>query len=132
MAAMTRGELARLSGCNAETIRYYEKTGLIPAPLRSANGYRQYDATHVSRLRFILRGRELGFAIEDLKSLLELVDKNAISCREVEKRASEHLCSVRNRIEDLRRIEKVLADTVQTCSGEDVPDCPLIESLFRG
>lgn len=127
---MTRGELAKRTGCNAETIRYYEKIGLLPEPLRSASGYRQYDETHEQRLRFVMRGRELGFAIEDLKSLLNLVDRNAVSCGEVEKLAKVHLQSVREKIDDLKRMERVLGETVRACSGKDVPECPLIDTLF--
>lgn len=127
---MKRGELAKRTGCNAETIRYYEKIGLLPEPTRSESGYRQYDETHEQRLRFIMRGRELGFAIEDLKSLLNLVDRNAVSCGEVEKLAKQHLRSVRDKIGDLKRMERVLSDTVRSCSGEDVPECPLIDTLF--
>lgn len=129
-SGMTRGGLAKRTGCNAETIRYYEKIGLMPEPLRSASGYRQYDETHEQRLRFVMRGRELGFAIEDLKSLLNLVDRKAVSCGEVEKLAKVHIRSVRQKIDDLKRMEGVLSDTVRSCSGKDVPDCPLIDSLF--
>jgi MerR family mercuric resistance operon transcriptional regulator len=127
---MTRGELAKRTGCNAETIRYYEKIGVMPEPLRSASGYRQYDETHEQRLRFVMRGRELGFAIEDLKSLLNLVDRNAVSCGEVEKLAKLHLRSVRDKIDDLKRMERILSDTVRSCSGKDIPECPLIDTLF--
>jgi len=127
---MTRGELAKRTGCNAETVRYYEKIGVIPEPLRSATGYRQYDETHEQRLRFVMRGRELGFAIEDLKSLLDLVDRNAVSCGEVETLAKRHLRSVREKIGDLKRMERVLGETVQACSGDNVPECPLINTLF--
>lgn len=127
---MKRGELARISGCNPETIRYYEKIGLIPEPVRAANGYRQYSDSHTRRLHFVQQGRELGFTIEDLKSLLNLVDRNAVSCGEVENLASEHLGSVRNKINQLKRMEKTLKETISSCSGEDVPDCPLIDSLF--
>lgn len=128
--SLTRGELAKRTGCHAETIRYYEKIGLLPEPLRSVSGYRQYDQTHEQRLRFIMRGRELGFVIEDLKNLLDLVDRRAVSCGEVEKLAEEHLRSVRDKITDLKRMERVLSETVRSCSGEDVPDCPLIDTLF--
>ena len=127
---ITRGVLAKLTGCNAETIIYYEKIGLMPEPLRSANGYRQYDESHVRRLLFIMRGRELGFPIENLKSLLDLVDRRAVSCGEVEKLARSHLSSVREKIKDLRRMESTLNSTVRSCSGQDVPDCPLIDRLF--
>lgn len=128
--AMTRGQLARQTGCHAETIRYYEKIGLLPAPPRSAAGYRRYDETHEQRLSFVMRGRELGFAIEDIKGLLSLVDRHAVSCAEVERRAQAHLRAVREKIADLRRMEHVLNQTVRSCSGKDVPDCPLIDTLF--
>ena len=127
---MTRGELAGKTGCNPETIRYYEKIGLLPEPARSASGYRQYDETHVRRLGFVLRGRELGFAMADLRSLLDLVDRRAVSCAEVEKLARAHLKAVRTKIGDLKRMERVLDTTVDACSGEDVPECPLIDILF--
>ncbi len=127
---MKRGELAKNSGCNAETIRYYEKIGLIPEPARSPNGYRQYSDEHESRLHFVMRGRELGFSIEDLRSLLDLVDRNAVSCSEVEKLATKHLRSVRDKIDQLQRMEVILSSTVNSCSSKNVPDCPLIDSLF--
>jgi len=125
-----RGQLAKRTGCNAETIRYYEKIGLLPEPVRSAAGYRLYGDTHEQRLRFVMRGRELGFAIEDLKSLLNLVDRNAVSCGEVKRLAKLHLRSVRDKIDDLKHMESVLSDTVHSCSGKDVPECPLIDTLF--
>ncbi len=127
---MKRGQLAERTGCNAETIRYYEKIGLLPAPVRSAAGYRLYGETHEQRLRFVMRGRELGFAIEDLKSLLNLVDRNAVSCGEVKRLAKLHLRSVRDKIDDLKHMESVLSDTVHACTGMDVPECPLIDTLF--
>jgi len=127
---MTRGELAGKTGCNAETIRYYEKIGILPEPARSPSGYRQYDETHERRLGFVMRGRELGFAMADLRSLLDLVDRRAVSCAEVEKLARAHLQSVRQKIRDLRRMERVLDTTVRACSGKDVPECPLIDTLF--
>lgn len=127
---MTRGELSRKTGCNAETIRYYEKIGIMPEPGRSVSGYRQYDAGHERRLGFVMRGRELGFTMEDLKSLLDLIDRRAVSCMEVEKLARAHLQSVRKKISDLKRMESVLSSTVRACSGKDVPECPLIDTLF--
>lgn len=127
---ITRGVLAKRTGCNAETIIYYEKTGLMPEPLRSANGYREYDEDDVRRLLFVMRGRELGFPIGNLKSLLDLVDRRAVSCRDVEKLARHHLSSVREKIENLKRMESTLSKTIRSCSGRDVPDCPLIDRLF--
>lgn len=124
-----RGELAKLTGCNLETIRYYEKISLIPAPPRGANGYRAYDESHVRRLRFILRARELGFAIDDVHGLLQLVDGGKQTCAEVKARTEKHLADVRAKIADLRRIERTLAATAASCSGEEVPECPILDSL---
>jgi MerR family mercuric resistance operon transcriptional regulator len=129
---ITRGELAKKTGCNSETIRYYEKIGIMPEPSRSAAGYRQYDESHEQRLQFIMRGRELGFMIEDVKSLLDLVDRKAVSCGEVSQLAKEHLTSVRLKINDLKRIENALDNTIVSCSGKDVPECPLIDVLLLG
>ena len=126
---LQRAEMAQRTGCNLETIRYYEKTGMMPDPPRTASGYRVYDKTHVSRLRFILRARELGFSIEQIRGLLELVDGGTQTCSEVKERTERHLAYVRAKIADLRRIEKVLAATAAQCSGEDVPDCPVLEAL---
>ncbi len=127
---MTRGQLARQTGCNAETIRYYEHIGLMPEPRRGANGYRRYDQQQARRLRFIMRGRELGFSIDELKGLLRLVDRDAVSCAQVEALARRHLQAVRSRIADLRRIERVLDETLAACSGDDVPECALIDTLY--
>jgi MerR family mercuric resistance operon transcriptional regulator len=126
---LRRGELALRTGCNLETIRYYEKIGLVPEPPRHANGYRAYDDSHVSRLRFVLRGRELGFGIEEIRGLLMLVDGGSQTCAEVKQRTELHLGDVRGKIADLQRIERVLTATAAQCSGEDVPDCPILEAL---
>ncbi|MBQ4823868.1 helix-turn-helix domain-containing protein [Leisingera sp. HS039] len=127
--SLTRGELAKATGCNLETIRYYEKTGMMPDPPRTAAGHRIYGQSHVQRLRFILRARELGFAIDEIKGLLGLVDGGTQTCGEVKALTERHLSDVRRKIEDLRRIEKVLAATAGQCSGEDVPECPVLEAL---
>ncbi|HBR40719.1 MAG TPA: MerR family transcriptional regulator [Sulfitobacter pontiacus] len=126
---LQRAELARRTGCNLETIRYYEKTGMMPDPPRTASGYRVYDEAHVSRLRFILRARELGFSIYGIRGLLDLVDGGTQTCAEVKERTERHLADVRAKIADLKRIEKVLAGTAAQCSGEEVPECPVLEAL---
>lgn len=126
---LQRAELARRTGCNLETIRYYEKIGMMPDPPRSASGYRVYDAGHVSRLRFILRARELGFAIEEIRGLFALVDGGTQTCAEVKERTERHLADVRAKIADLRRIERVLAATAAQCTGNEVPDCPVLNAL---
>lgn len=124
-----RAELARRTGCNHETVRYYEKIGLFPEPPRTATGYRIYDETHVSRLRFIMRGRELGYSISELRDLLQLVDGGTQTCAEVKVLTEQHLAEVRAKIADLRRIETVLSNTAAKCSGEQVPECPVLEAL---
>jgi Hg(II)-responsive transcriptional regulator len=126
---LQRAELARRTGCNLETIRYYEKTGMMPDPPRTASGYRVYDDGHVSRLRFILRARELGFSIGQIRGLLDLVDGGTQTCGEVKERTERHLADVRAKIVDLERIEKVLAETAAQCSGKNVPECPVLEAL---
>ena len=126
---LKRAELARRTGCNLETIRYYEKIGMMPEPPRTLSGYRVYGETHVARLRFILRGRELGFSIEELRGLLCLVDRGTQTCAEVKALTEHHLADIRAKIADLRRIEKVLATTAAQCSGEQVPECPMLDAL---
>ena len=125
-----RGELARRSGCNLETIRYYENIGLLQPPERTASGHRLYAPGDQARLGFILRGRDLGFSIEELKSLLSLVDSHPYSCGEVRDLTNNHLVSVRAKIADLTRLERTLADVSARCEGGDVPECPIIATLF--
>lgn len=128
-SSLTRGDLARATGCNIETIRYYEKTGLLPDPPRSAAGYRIYSAAHATRLRFILRARELGFSMEDIRGLMGLDDGAAPTCAEVKERTKRNLADVRAKIADLRRIESVLAATASRCSGAEVPNCPVLDAI---
>ena len=126
---LTRGELARRTGCNLETIRYYEKVGLLPEPPRAANGYRIYDAAHEQRLRFILRARALGFDIVEIRGLLALMDGGHQTCAEVKARTDRHLADIHAKIADLQRMVQVLTQTAAQCSGGMVPECPIIEAL---
>jgi MerR family transcriptional regulator, mercuric resistance operon regulatory protein len=129
MKNLRRSDLARATGCNLETIRYYENIGVMPDPPRTAKGHRSYDETHVARLGFVMRARDLGFALEEVKSLLMLVDGGAQTCAEVQILAQEHLKNVRIKIADLKRIEGVLSGTIAQCSGEAVPECAVIDAL---
>src|SRR5260221_3077125 len=124
------GTLSEHSGVNVETIRYYEKIGIMPAPARSANGYRIYGAKHARRLHFVRRGRELGFSLDELRGLLRLVDGHRYTCAQVRTLTLDHLAGVRRKITDLRRIERVMADMAAQCTGNRVPDCPIIDALF--
>lgn len=126
---LQRHQLARQTGCHLETIRYYEKIGLLPNPPRSAGGYRIYDETHVRRLRFILRARELGFGISEIRDLLHLVDCSSQTCVEVQRRTEPHLAEIRAKIADLQRIEAILVTMISQCSGKNVPECPIVDAL---
>lgn len=126
---LRRGELALRTGCNLETIRYYEKIGLLPQPSRTRNGYRAYDATHEQRLRFILRGRALGFDIMEIRGLLALMNGGHQTCAEVKARTDLHLADIHAKIADLQRMARVLTRTAAQCSGDMVPECPIIDAL---
>ena len=131
MKGIQRAELARRTGCNLETVRYYEKVGLLPEPPRTASGYRSYDGAHERRLRFVLRARELGFSLDEIRELLRLVDERDRPCAEARDVAAIHLADVRAKIADLRRMERVLEDVVAQCGDGTLPECPLIETLFQ-
>ncbi|WP_331374839.1 MerR family transcriptional regulator [Sinorhizobium chiapasense] len=127
---LQRAELARRTGCNLETVRYYEKVGLLPEPPRTAAGYRSYDTWHERRLRFVLRARELGFSLDEIRELLRLADERDRPCAEARDVAAVHLADVRAKIADLKRMERVLKDVVAECGSGTRPECPLIETLF--
>ncbi len=129
-APITRGTLAKRFGCHLETLRYYEKIGLIPPPARTSGGHRLYKIDDQRRLRFILRGRELGFSIAELRDLLSLVDSNAYTCGEILDLTIDHLGGVRRKIADLKRLERTLARISKECSGGAVPECPVIDALW--
>ena len=122
------GELSRRTGCNVETIRYYERIGLLPRA-RRAGRYRNYDPTDAGRLAFIRRARELGFTLDEVRTLLALAAADPDSCHEARDLAMGHLADVRARIADLRRMERTLADHIRACDAGDNVACPLIESL---
>ena len=125
------GALSKRTGCNIETIRYYEKIGLLPAPPRSSGRRRLYTDTHRKRLTFIRRCRQLGFSLDEIRELLDLVDGGSYTCNEVRELTLNHADEVKRKITDLRRMEKVLRDITSKCSGGKVPECPIIEALFR-
>lgn len=130
VSGLRRADLARATGCNLETIRYYEKHGVLPEPRRRSNGYRVYGPEDVARLGFVMRGRELGFTLEEIKGLLDLVDGGTLSCAEVKSRAERHMETIALKIADLSRIHAVLGKTVADCHGEDRPQCAVIDALM--
>jgi len=125
------GRLAKHTGTNVETIRYYERMGLWTAPPRSEGGYRLYGTGHLKRLHFIRRARLLGFSIGEVRTLLRLADERKRPCAEVRAVAEEHLADVRNKIADLKTMEKVLEETVARCVAGTGSHCALIDALYR-
>lgn len=123
------GELSRRTGCNIETIRYYERIGLLPAPARSAGRYRVYQTKDVRRLAFIRRARELGFTLDAVRALLALSDDGCAACPEARQLAAGHLAEVRAKIAGLRAMERILADAVRRCAAGELPGYPIIDAL---
>ncbi len=124
------GELSRLTGCNVETVRYYERVGLLPRPPRSAAQYRLYNSADVRHLAFVRRARELGFTLDEIRTLLALaVADGEDTCAEVRQVAAGHLADIRAKIADLRALERALSDAVQRCDAGELPGCPLIDTL---
>lgn len=126
--AFTIGALSRESGVNLETIRFYERSGLLPEPARSASGYRHYQADDVRRLRFIRRGRELGFSLEEIKALLALASQPRSPCAAADSLVQEHLLAVEARIQDLQRM-KVELLKLAGCESNQAEHCRLLEAL---
>ena len=124
------GKVATQTACNIETIRFYEKEGLLPVPDRTQGGHRLYTQSMVQRLVFVRRSRELGFSMVEIRQLLSLVDGEQMSYERVKSVADAHLGDIRTKIADLRRMERTLADLSSQCEGGDVPECPIIDSLY--
>ncbi|UVE16944.1 MerR family DNA-binding protein [Pseudomonas sp. LS44] len=125
---LTISVLSRASGVNLETIRFYERSGLLPEPLRSASGYRHYQDADVRRLRFIRRGRELGFSLNEIQTLLSLADHPQSPCDEADQLVQQHLTAIEARIRDLRAMQAELRK-VSACRSEHAEHCRLLEAL---
>jgi len=127
---ITRGVLSKRTGCNIEKVRYYERIGLMPDPGRSEGGHRLYAEQHVRRLQFIRRCREIGYAIEEIRTLLDLVDRRESTCAEVRDIAMAHVDEISRKIGDLRRMERTMTSMIKQCDGGAAPECPIIDALF--
>lgn len=123
------GEVSNRTSVNIETIRYYERIGLLPPPNRQPNGRRVFDGEQVTRLTFIRRARDMGFSQDEVRTLLVLADGGSKSCEEVRDLATTHLQSIREKIAGLKKMERALADTVSKCVGKNAPACPVLEVL---
>ena len=127
---MTIGELARRAGVNTQTIRFYERVGLMPEPKRRASGYRQYPPAMIERVRFIRAAKEVGFTLEDIGGLLSLRVRRGASCSAVRRRAEAKLADIDAKLTQLRRMRDVLAQMVESCGGRRaIKDCAILEAI---
>lgn len=126
---MKIGELARGAGTNAETVRYYERIGLLPQPDRTDGNYRDYGPPDVERLAFIRHARSLGFELPDVRSLVALAEERESDCSTVDRIASRHLEAVRTKIARLTALESELDRLLKRCRGGQTAECKIIGAL---
>lgn len=125
---MKIGQVAKLTGCNIETIRYYEKVRILGVPPRKGT-YREYGPADVERLRFVRRARALGFSLDEIRTLLDLAPQQEANCAMVQSVAAKHLQNVRAKMADLAKIETALCDLVDQCNRQSDQRCPVVRSL---
>ena len=127
---MLIGQLSDQSGVKLETIRYYERAGLLPLPPRSPSGYRQYRPDHLRRLVFLRRSRQLGFSIKEVQDLLNLASQPDRVCKDVTRLAATHVVSVKAKIRELKRLQRALEKLVGACPGKArIAECGILEAL---
>lgn len=126
---LTIGELARQTGTKVETVRYYEKIGLLAVPDRTAGNYRAYSSKDLNRLSFVRRARDLGFSLEQVRTLLDLSDQRERPCEAVDSLAREHRAEVDRKIADLQALRRELDSMIEQCQCGTVADCRIIEAL---
>ncbi len=132
MKPLTIGQLARSAGVGVETIRFYERKGLVEEPPRRASGYRQYDLEAVRRIRFIRHAKELGFTLREIKELLDLRVGPDCRCGEVLKLAQVRMADIEQRISDLRKMSRALSALTRDCQqGRPSAACPILDALDR-
>ena len=126
------GDAARASGVSAKMVRHYESLGLLGAVARTDSGYRQYSAADIHTLRFIKRARDLGFSMAEIGNLVGLWHDQARASSEVKRVAQQHLIELENRIQAMQDMRRTLQKLVQSCQGDDRPDCPILDNLAGG
>ena len=132
MSDLTSGQLVERSGVGIETIRYYERKGLLPPPARSRSGYRRFPAEAVDRLRFIRQAQHLGFSLKEVQELLSLRIDSEASCSEVRQRAQAKIGEIEERVRVLRRMRKALRKLTEACEGRGpTTACPILEALEK-
>ena len=130
MTLLNIGQVAKLTGVTVETVRFYEKQGLIAVPQRTNAGDRQYPLDTVKRVQFIQRAKEVGFTLKDIGELLALRQKPGTSCADIKLRATQKIGEVDQKIHDLNRIRDALERMVLKCSGRGkLSECPILEEL---
>lgn len=133
MDSLKIGQVAQAVGIGVETVRFYERKGLIPQPPRRKSGYREYPRETVAQLRFIRRAKELGFTLKQIGELLDLRDDPGATCGDVRHRAEEKIADMERRIADLRRMKKALTALLVDCEGDGpLRGCPIVEAIERG
>lgn len=130
MAGFTIGKVAKAAGVGVETIRFYERQGLIKQPTPQRTSFREYSTSVVDRVRFIKRAQELGFTLSEVSELLELTDRTGASRKSVKELAGKKLIAIREKLADLKQMELTLARLVNDCSGKGpLVGCPIIEAI---
>jgi len=125
----TIGDLAKATDTKVETVRYYERIGLMPAPRRTRGNYRSYSTEHLERLSFIRRSRELGFSVEQVRQLLSLSDDRGRSCAAVDQITREHLAAIDRKLTDLKALRRELDTLIRQCDHGIVAECNVIRAL---
>jgi len=129
MSRLSIGDLAKQTGTKVETIRYYERIGLLPSPARTQGNYRVYDARQLDQLSFIRRARDLGFSIDQIRELMGLAEKRDQSCEAVDAIARQHLMEIERKIADLSALHHELSNVIGLCQRGTVADCRILEAL---
>ena len=129
MIGMTIGQLGKATGTAVETVRYYERIGLLPKAARTAGNYRSYGSGEVAKLSFIRRSRSLGFGLEQVRALLELAHDRGRPCSEVDALARRNLDDVEAKISDLVALRHELSSLIEQCGRGTVDDCRILEAL---
>ncbi|RJG52865.1 MerR family transcriptional regulator [Sphingobium terrigena] len=127
--ALTIGEMGKATSTKIETIRYYEKIGLLPKPARTSSNYRDYGPAELGRLSFIRRSRDLGFSLDQVRALLGLSDDKSCDCAGIDRIANQHLLEVDRKIADLQALRRELKAVIDSCDGGTVEECRIVEAL---
>ncbi len=131
--SLTIGKVADQGGVKVQTIRYYERRGLLPKPARTAAGYRKYSDDAIRRLRFIRQAQALGFSLSEIEELLSLRMQSGTTCGDIRKRARQKITTVNDKIEELQRIRDALSKLARACQGKGpTSECPILEALESG